>query len=293
MSKAYLLIADYEKYDFENLYNDAKDETYHGIVWRNNKKVDIKKGDIVYIYYSNMPDGIKRILIKSEVLEVPKEKHKIEYLGKEIEDYIFYIAGTDKYKSKNLFKAIFPEQTEKFSSKELINKYKFNFSGYQSIYEINNKELLEDLNKTVENKKETKTFTELKSLFYDFKCKYEKRNHTKDEYFCKRNGLKYFEIHHFIMKSILKKYKLEEKDEKEVKKYIYTPNNEIFLCANCHKRIHHANETEVKKMVDFFYESDNIKSNVNRAFKILKEKGKLQNKTPIEWIYELYKINIS
>lgn len=291
MEKIYLLVANYEKYDFKKLYEEAEEKEYPGILWRNSRKIDIKKGDIVYIYYSNMPDGIKRILIKSEVLEVPEEKQKFEYLGKDIEDYVFYIAGIEKYKSKNLFKALFPEQTERFSSKELMKKYNIPFNSSTYIYEIKNKELIEELEKTVNNPKETKSFTQLKTLFQDFKCQYTKRKHEESEYFGKRNGLKYYEVHHFMMQSVLKRYKLEENEIDKIRESIYTPSNEIFLCPNCHMRIHHANEQEVKKMLDFFYEKENIKNNVNKTFNILRQMEKIEQENAKEWLYEMYNIH--
>lgn len=74
------------------------------------------------------------------------------------------------------------------------------------------------------------------------------------------NGLKYYEIHHFIQKNQKNKNKplhnLKEGDSKAV---IYGEKNELTLCPNCHKKIHLSTIEDIKEMLKIALEDDGIK----------------------------------
>ncbi|MBO6042311.1 HNH endonuclease [bacterium] len=69
------------------------------------------------------------------------------------------------------------------------------------------------------------------------------------ETFKDKNGNEYFEGHHLIMYNIT--------SQKRYKKCLDIPKNIVCLCPNCHKKIHQAEDNEMKKGLMILFEKHN------------------------------------
>ncbi len=297
----FLFPANFETFDFESLIKENDSEDYEGILWSNSEKnsykrnVKIKKGDIVYAYYTNLPDNINRILLEFEVIDAYEKGVNEECFyyenDKEKEEMIKNPnkrkpgvrlklkdgKGVLSYKVDKL-----EEDKVKFSEKNLRKKYGFNnFQGKQYINK-KHEDLIHDL------EKETKRYT-LKDLT-DYmnrisQCalqnsqKFKHENHTT---FVKENGLNYYEQHHLIQQ-------FKGRENKELKNIIDNKANLINLCPNCHRRIHNGKIEDRKNMVIELYDKIKQKNEDfdSRLSQILKIKN--DDKTIINWILEQYK----
>ncbi|MBQ2937887.1 MAG: HNH endonuclease [Clostridia bacterium] len=299
--KHHLILGNFEEFDFDKLLNEDKGKDYEGILWKNGKvKRDLKveEDDIVYIYYTNLPDRINRILIKCRVLEkdclyceTPEEEEKM--LKGEI-DKIPAI----RLKFENAL--CVNSDKEKFSQEALFNKYGINnLQGKQHLKEDllqkNNdnkleeyyqRKLIEDLEKAC-NSKKYKNYS-LEQLAEDMnkmsKCTLENCKGLKDanhNTFQKENGMNYYEAHHLIEQCN------GRKDKKFPKEIIDNPKNIINLCPNCHKRIHNGKKDDRKLMVTYLYKKN--KDVYNDLLSRVEEVK--DGEEPLKWLLKQYGID--
>jgi len=300
--KYHLIVGDFEAFDFDQLLNEDRREDYEGIIWKNGKNkrdLKVKNGDIVYIYYTNLPDRINRILIRCSVFddnclyyETLEEKEKME--KGEIEEI-----PAIRLKFENAL-CVKGNDREKFSQKALFDKYGINnLQGKQHLKEdlLQQKEddeveghyqkkLIEDLEKTCKLEKYknyslAKLAEEMNKIS---KCTLEGCRGLKDanhKTFQKENGMNYYEAHHLIEQCN------GRNDEKFPKEIIDNPDNIINLCPNCHKRIHNGKKDDRKLMVTALYEKK--KTEYNKLLSKIKEVK--DGEAPLKWLLRQYGVD--
>ena len=69
--------------------------------------------------------------------------------------------------------------------------------------------------------------------------------------FIGRNGLNYYEYHHFILQKLAK-------NNPNLKPIVESPSNGLCLCSNCHNRFHYGTIEEIKMMIDTVLEDSSI-----------------------------------
>ena len=278
----YFMSANFETCDFEQLFLKYSN---HGIIrWQKNNH-NIKKDDIVFIYYCNMPDKISRIMLRGVVTNSSLENDTVMEIKVEGLNYSVDIKNNNKMK---------------FSTNNLKNKY--GVKCFQGCFELNKqgnkhnesqRKLIEDLNKF-----QYTSFENIKNRYFTTNCYFEKKNDLlENEYlnhptFKKNNGLSYMECHHFIYQSIISKYPdvFEEYDS-----LVYNDLNEVNLCSNCHNKIHYANDKDRKIMIDIILKERNryIKfQEIWSQLKASKYYEKEQYSCLEDFIYSLYKISL-
>lgn len=278
--KYYFMPANFEECDFEDLFLKYSDSKV--VRWKKNNHT-IEEGDIIFIYYCNMPDKVSRIMLRGVVENPSAENDSVIEMKVEGLDYSTDIKNDNKMK---------------FATSNLRNTY--GITCFQGCFQLNKKEskyckkqgnLIDDLNHF-----HYTSFESIKNRYFTTDCYFKnKHNSSENEYlnhptFKKNNGLSYMECHHVIHRSIISKYKdvLDEYDT-----CIYNDLNEVNLCSNCHNRIHYANDEDKKKMIDLILQDKNRTIKFQEIFDRIKtskyyKKGEFRSLE--EFIYSLYKI---
>ena len=308
----HLLPASAEAYNFEKLSNEENNAAYRGILWKNGRKSKTKTkvnldhkfnlDDIVYLYYSDLPDGIPRILLQGKIIfngyygykdkkiiEIEKFNNRDGCWFYNDNDYV----EDDKITKKDkifairfeICKAINCYNMNNVITKEELIKYnknvnsapnketkkeKFHIQGKQYIENVYDKKLVEELTNLFE--KCGRTYKDYKNAFIT-ECAFKNYNGLKNPdgskfqhtTFIKKNKLPYYECHHLIEQNMLKN-KVDES-------IIENLNNKFMLCPTCHRRIHMAESNEIKNMIDYLFDNN---SKVNELKKILLENEKVR-----------------
>lgn len=103
--------------------------------------------------------------------------------------------------------------------------------------------------------------------------------------FLRRNGTDYYEGHHFIQQHTAKDRKIEG-----LKCIIDADENMVWLCSNCHNKLHYGKVNEVNQMIDILWKDDSIQ-------KFLKEHhfeekiGVDSEEEALKWIKKVYRAN--
>ena len=254
----------------------------------NSMAKSLKKGDVVYFYVTNLPseskDNLSRIMLRGIIEDEPYaiEKNKVYMKSRETTMINGFSIGS--------ITTLCKEQLENnlFLSykylREKDNSFKYP-QGKNWPDKKNKKSLSEDIIKILEacfkssireNDFEVliKNF-EKKCFFYD-KCGSRNDHRT----FVSRNGLDYFEYHHFIPQ-----YKA--KQSPELQDIIDSSTNGLFLCSNCHNKIHYGTIEEVNEMLEKVLEDSKI-NEMLESFEFQKIIG--ENKNIFEWFQEAYNI---
>ena len=71
------------------------------------------------------------------------------------------------------------------------------------------------------------------------------------ETFLGRNGLPYYEYHHFILQKIADK-------KLELEPIVQNPSNGLCLCSNCHNKFHYGTIEDIKKMIETVLDDDKV-----------------------------------
>ena len=246
----------------------------------------LKKGDIVYFYITHLPseskDNLSRIMLRGKIDDEPYpiEKNKVYKKSKDTTmiNGFSIVSITTLYKERlenNLFLSLkdlrkrdenfiypqgknWPDKRYKYTlSNNMINILEECFKS--SIHNNDFKELINHFNKKC------------------FFCGKDENNHRT---FTSRNGLDYYEYHHFIPK-----YKAKEFPE--LKDIIDSPTNGLSLCSNCHNKIHYGTIEDVKIMLKKVLEDNEINRMLESSGfqKIIGE-----NKNTFKWFQEAYNI---
>ena len=241
--KYHLIPANYNDFDFDCLREEEK-AGKGSLLWKyvsgngnasSNKKrrYSIGKYDICYFYYSNLPDLTSRILLRAEVIETDCKDQN----------------GNDCFKIANI-SAIRLKDADAYSLNKLVEHYsvgKRSLSGKQHLQiDGKHKTLYDDLTHEVKGE----TLNEIKKYFRgEVKCYFSGRDHNPKthESFLNREGIRYVEIHHIILKN-------NNQIPVIPKSVIEDPRNKVYLCPTCHRKIHLGKKQDVLKMEKSLYE---------------------------------------
>lgn len=247
----YIFATDYEDFDFKKFEKESNLEDYIGIKWKNKNLINI--GDIVYIYFFNLPDRLSRLMAKAIVIDDGfhfsiKESSNNElckYEDKDIKNTAIRI------KQLCIFDDL--ESRLKFNKKRISESpYNISLSNYQPKIAIDNHpDLIEEIENYIKNYSKNNTISYyakkfgIECYFKDYPEKnFFEYNHKS---FIKENGEKHYIIHHLIEQHYARNEIIDNT-------FVYNPINEIPLCANCHDRIHHGLYNDRKKMVLYIYQ---------------------------------------
>ncbi len=288
-----LIKADFERFDFTQLEKENNNKKYKGIKWQNYTTYKDQEGnfikvkgqqwkyninDNVYIYYSNLPNYERRILLKGRIINngFYDENYNVSEIYYDDEEdpkgdkkrpaiLIDIIGGQKLFDVKD---------ENKFTKEVLENKYKLDVShqGNSSLDSKKYEQLVKDLDKSFEKEKDI-----LQELIKYFRSNCEldglkiQGKNSKDELkhptFNRRNGTRYFEYHHLLKKEVIKRKDNNgnEKSNKDIKNKSY---NICRLCPTCHNRIHKGKKEDIEQMVRKLYE---IKNKNGELAKLVKE----------------------
>lgn len=284
--KYYFMPANFEECDFEDLFLKYSDSKV--VRWQKNNHT-IEEGDVIFIYYCNMPDKVSRIMLRGVVENPSAENNSVIEMKVEGLDYSTDIKNDNKMK---------------FATSNLRNTY--GITCFRNCFQLNKKEnetetenckkqgnLIRELNKF-----QYTSLEDIKNRYFTTNCYFkDESNSSGNEYsnhptFKKNNGLSYIECHHMIHRSIASKYK-DVFDKDGYDPLIYNDLNEVNLCSNCHNKIHYANDGDRKQMIDLILEDKNRMIKFQEIFDRIKtskyyKKGEYSSLE--EFIYSLYKI---
>lgn len=258
--------------------------------WRikdNSMAQDIKSGDAIYFYITNLPSesktNLSRVMLRGIVGDAPFPIKKSDvFMGSDDESMIIgfsiknittlckehlednsYLSYEHLMTIDNDFKhpqgKRWPDQRIKNNLSDKIIKI-FDESFKTNLYNNDFETLINHFSK--------------KCFFCD---KYGNRNEHKT--FVGRNGLDYFEYHHFIPQHMAK-------ENIELKQIIDSPTNGLYLCSNCHNKIHYGRAEDIREMIRIILKDDSIMTMIkeyNFAESIDKEM--------YEWFFDAYKVS--
>lgn len=252
----------------------------------------LKKGDIIYFYVTHLPSeskiNLSRIMLRGKIEDEPYPIKKSEFIGKfkdsSSENNSWVIAF-----SIGSITTLHKEKLEdnNYLSRQHLQKIDSNFDNPQGKRWLDKKiknSLSDKIIKTLEESfKASGRKNDFEMLIDHFtkKCffcdKYGSRNEHRT--FTCRNGLEYFEYHHFIQKKEEKNQNLED--------IIKSPSNLLCLCSNCHNKFHYGAIEEVNKMLEIVLEDDKIKEMIKK-YDMERYIGK--EKSIFKWLQEVYKV---
>ena len=250
----------------------------------------LKQGHIVYFYVTNLPSnmlGLSRILLRGVILDPPKPMQKNNVWLDSSEDKMINGFSVESITTLN---TELLEDNDYLSYSSLCNneKYKkYDFINPQGDKRWPNtingnfkidliKEILEpEFTRNQEND------FDLLIAHFTRKCFFCRRGNKGDHStFLGRNGLYYYEYHHFIPQSQIKNHP-------KLKMKVYSPYNGLFLCSNCHNMIHYGTSQAIADMLQYVIDSndDGIKKLLDEDFE-----DAIGTSDIIGWFKEVYNV---
>lgn len=249
----------------------------------------LKKGDVIYFYVTNLPsesrNKLSRIMLRGVVKDepCPMEKNKVYFdLNETNLIYAFSIECLTTLPKEQLENNFFLSRTDlKTNSSKFIIPHGVNWPDKNI-----KQNLSEDIIKRLERcfKPTTIRKYDFESLINHFnkKCFFCGKYGTKNDHktFIGRNGLDYFEYHHFIPQA-------KAKDFPKLQEIIDNSTNGLFLCSNCHNKMHYGAVTEVRDILEIVLKDTQIQKMLT-DFNFQKNIG--EENDVFEWFQEAYKI---
>lgn len=288
----YLIKADFKSFDFTRLEKEYRSPYYKGIKWKNYKSKKDEYGNIsdiigqqnryipndsVYIYYTNLPNYEKRILLKGKIInngfyDKDYKVSKISYTDNDEKDNEMPAILIDINGGQKLFDL---KDEKKFTKDVLEKEYNLDLShqGNECINKYEN--LLKDLSKSF-NKEKDILDTLIKYFNSDceldvkgFKIKGINEKDKLSHYtFTRKNGTRYYEYHHLLKREVIKRADNKMgQDEQNNKDIISEAFNLCRLCSNCHKRIHNGKKEDIEQMIRKLYEIKNKDGEMTKLIK--------------------------
>ena len=271
MSSNYIFIPyNFDDFDFEQLRKEQRDGKGK-ILWEYGERCPkINKKDVCYIYCSNLPDMINRILIRAEVSEINID-----------------VNGKSCFELSN----IRPIRLHNSNSKDIDITYSYdNLIRNFGITTVQRKHILkpetnsghQQLVGCLEHEPQKGKLNDIR-LYYEriSKCVFDGHDHNPKMHktFITCKGLTYRETHHVILKEAQKEWKISNKDIEDLR-------NKETLCPLCHRKIHYGKEDEVRKMIDYLYiRRKDFYDECFHKYATPREGG------AVSWLYELYHVN--
>ena len=246
----------------------------------------LKKGDVVYFYVTNLPSEsnvkLSRIMLRGKIEDEPYpiEKNKVYRSLKETTMISGFSIGSISTLHKELL------ENNLFLSLKDLRKRDNNFQyprGKNWPDKNSKKSFSQDLIKTLEESFKVgmrENDFEVLMNHFNKKCFFCGKDGNGHKTFVGRNGLDYFEYHHFILQCVAKKFP-------ELQDIIDSPTNRLSLCSNCHNKFHYGRVEEVSRMIEIVLEDSEI-NKMLEEFDFQKNIG--ENKDIFEWFQEVYSV---
>lgn len=223
--RAYALIgAVYDMGMFEHTVTEYETKQY--ITWET-RLTQLKPGDIVYLFYSNLPAETEgRILFRSEVLQSRIKLSRDEIYGNGDPSLVKAIKLGE-------LQALSYADTNIFSMSRLLCDFGIQTTRGGIYLENKHKALIEELEDENQDRRPMREALEYFLRRIQAKndasfCACGKQHGT----FMKSDGTKYFEIHHLVPQSTKLRSHLPEE-------LVDCGSNMFQLCSNCHNEIHY------------------------------------------------------
>ena len=281
MSKKYFIFpANYLNFNFDRLFRESTNDN-GDVLWPMKEKdpSNIEIDDICYIYYSNLPDGTGRIMLRGTIAETEiKDTDGIKcYVIKDIATINWDNSSKMKFTRDVL---------AKYGVKMNLNKRQLKDDHFAEGNTLGDKALREKIEDCFNRNIGRLNLKELETaLTKKLMCAFdrsdgnsaESKNHTT---FKTRYGLNYFEIHHLIQQHICK-------NNEQMSKAVCDEKNLIYLCPTCHRKIHYGRKETVRRMLGTLY---NRQANFydENFIQYANSKGFA---TVIDWLYYMYKVS--
>lgn len=297
----YFLLMDYRNFNFKDLNEqlkkgftywhipahgkNAKDKIFYTEKeckeYCDKKDNKYKEGDKVYIFVTHLPNtknSNTRILFRGEIDSSPKPVETSKFCYKPKGEWCKAI------KIKSIKTLSRPD----LNNDNILNRSQYGIATPQGICDCSKIKNKKSVNKIIEdcNRMLTKDYTSMFDILeevFGHKCLFGCSD--KRSTFIQRNGFRYYELHHFIQQHLCK-----GKEKNKISKLIDRNENKIWLCAKCHRQIHHGSKEEVKQMIDdilsYIKKSENGK---NLLLELKKEINAGTYNDVKEWIYSMYK----
>lgn len=294
----WLIPMDFETCNFQQMEEE----------WKNNKKImwqvpgeskkdkittnmakSLKKGDIIYFYVSHLPSesqkNLSRVMLRGEIEEEPYpiEYNKVYWWSKDTKKIIsFSIRSITTLTKEQLENNTFLSYEDlKSKDKNFKNPQGKNWPDKNIKKTLSGKiiDLLENNFKASLYKDDFNTLIN----HFNRKCFFCNKYGNKNEHrtFIRRNGMDYYEYHHFIPRH-------KANQMSELKDIINAPANGLYLCSNCHNKFHYGRIEDVNEMISIVLKDEKIQKMLNE----FKFQTCIGEKTSIfEWFKEIYHSN--
>lgn len=274
-----LLSADFMTFKFNKLRDEYNKNGCISWEVKNGALKNAKTGDIIFIYYKNLPSSEgytqSRILLKGIVKDEIMQMNKND----------IYLCDDNKHDELTYGITI-----EKLMPVELIDYKKFSLPKLRENYAINKPpqtsqyfwkehgKLYYDLEESINEKYNIDKFIE----YFNPECFFQEHLHPKINHsFIAKNDCVYYEKHHFIQQYIGRK-------EKDKRLNDLIESSALYLCPVCHKKIHYGTDRDINNMIEIVYKHKK-QFFVDNDFSMYFKNGE---KNVLEWIKNMYKINI-
>lgn len=286
MERNYFIFpANYMNFNFEKLFEEACDNNGN-VLWGMKPKdpKDINIDDVCYIYYSNLPDGTARIMLRGTIANKNvKDTDGVQcYAIKELESI-----NWDNSKNPHFTREVLRD----YGIKMNLNKRRLKDGRIAEGKTVGDEDLRKKLEdcfykgigrlklKDLENELNKKLHCAL------FKSSINNSQHIT---FKAKNGLPYLELHHFIHRSQGTNAKDKNgtpKGHPEIIQEIDDPRNIIRLCSNCHNQIHYGQLDAKRKMIEKIYNMNTNKKFFDNVYNKIINK---EYQTTLDWLYAIY-----
>lgn len=260
--KGAIFSANYETFNLNKIRLENKQNF---VQWKCNLAY-LEKGDSIVVYYTNLPDGVAKVLYMCEVIsEKPYVYDGAKYIDLEIK-YVVKKEHFAKFTRDNLI--------NNYGIVNMQNKIYLNPDNVKHVKLITDIQKYSDVMSTDSFNSMEKQVLECDCFFKDFYIDGKKMKHGT---FVLDNGYHFFNVHHFVQR------KSYEQLSWDLNKRFENNINSVKLCVVCHNRIHNGKKSDIKCMVNEISNRDDR----------LKELMKLDNNNILDETFILSSYGIS
>ncbi len=280
----FIIPANFLTFNFKALQKEYAEK--HHISWELPKNASHQEfpEDICYFYYTHLPSASGategRILLRGIIETGPHKRTAGDIYGTNDLTQVDAITITDLQPVRLTDQKTYCWESIKgyfFGSIQSIRQLK----AYQA-------ELYFQIEQDIQNDPDSEMLRKSKNGFaklieyFETPCFFQDSLHPKKNplTFSRRNGLDYYESHHFIPKSTKKMIK-----DPEFSTIVDDSENRVALCPYCHRRIHFGTPQEVSKMLQDIY-------NNKKSLAFMKNISRYINTDDVlAWLNKVYAVN--
>lgn len=254
--RVFIISANFLTFNFKALQKEYAEKHY--ITWELPEKSSHqeKLKDICYFYYSHLPSAsgatLGKILMRGTIEKGPHKRTLGDIYDTGDPTLVDAITITD-------LQPVRLKDQKKYCWESLVADY--GISNYlRTIQQLKSHQakLYEEIERDIQDDPDSEKLRKSKNGFaklieyFETPCFFQDRLHPKKNplTFSRRNGLNYYESHHFIPESTKSKVK-----DPRFATIVDDPENRVPLCPYCHRRIHLGTPQDVAEMLRAIYDS--------------------------------------